>query len=322
MLMCFAFVAKSQDLHYSMFFNSPLNLNPALTGQFIGDQRIHANYRRQWYQWPVENQSFAVGGDIKLKNSEKPNFLSLGALINYDVAGDLNTKFTGFDVFGAYSFKVGKGYMTPGLNVGVGVRSYNTANGTLGEFWNGNSLVPGTAIDPLYQGNGGIDKLYVDANVGLNYRQVKSFRKFYDLGVSFNNLISPDVRFDENIGQESNLLSKINIYGMANWRVADKIDLLANALVSLQDPYREIVLNGQGKIYLNDEYTKALYLGAGIRLDDSWYPMIALQIEKLYVAFSYDLDIKEVNKGGGPEFAFRYIIASLPYTGKKPCPIY
>lgn len=321
-LWCFAFGANSQDLHFSMFFNSPLNLNPALTGQFIGDQRLHANYRRQWFNWPVENQNLTVGGDFKLKNSEKPNFLSLGALLNYDVAGDLNTSLTGLDAFGSYSIKVGNGYLTPGLNIGFGVRSFNTSNALLGEFWDGNSLTPGVAADPIHQGSDGLDKLYVDANVGLNYRQVKTFRKFFDLGISANNLISPDVRFDQSIGVESNLLPKFNIYGMGNWQVADKIDLLLNALVSLQNPYQEIVLNGQGKFYLNDQYSRALYLGAGIRLDDSWYPMIALEIDKLYVAFSYDLDIKEVQKGGGPEFAVRYIFAALPIAGKKPCPIY
>jgi len=37
-----------QDIHFSQFNNSPLNLNPGLTGSFIGDIRLVANLRNQW----------------------------------------------------------------------------------------------------------------------------------------------------------------------------------------------------------------------------------------------------------------------------------
>ena len=48
-LMCFpAVYGFGQELHFSQFHESPLNLNPANTGHFIGDWRISNNYRRQW----------------------------------------------------------------------------------------------------------------------------------------------------------------------------------------------------------------------------------------------------------------------------------
>ncbi len=313
---------KGQDLHYSMFFNSPLNLNPGLTGVFSGDQRYHANYRQQWYNWPVGYQSFDIGGDIKFQSDDNDNFFSLGALFNYDIAGDLDVKYNGFDLFGSYSIKAGSGYLTPGIGIGVGFRSYDSGNATLGEFWNGTELIPGSANDPLYLGNNQANLTFVDINAGLNYRFQKSFRKHLDLGFSLNNLLGASQVFNSAADYESDQLTKLNIYGLFNWKVGSKFDILANALYSDQGPYNEIVGNIQGKIYLTNELTTALFLGAGIRLDDAWYPMIAIQYNKLYAAFSYDIDIKEVQKGGGPEFAVRYIISSPPYAGKKPCPIY
>src|SRR3989344_3989144 len=40
--------ALAQDIHYSQFFASPLNLNPALTGFIQGNVRGVLNYRNQW----------------------------------------------------------------------------------------------------------------------------------------------------------------------------------------------------------------------------------------------------------------------------------
>jgi len=40
--------ANAQDNIYSQFFNAPIALNPALTGQFDGDLRVNMIYRNQW----------------------------------------------------------------------------------------------------------------------------------------------------------------------------------------------------------------------------------------------------------------------------------
>lgn len=43
-----AITASAQDHIYSQFYNAPLYLNPALTGQFEGDIRMNMIYRNQW----------------------------------------------------------------------------------------------------------------------------------------------------------------------------------------------------------------------------------------------------------------------------------
>src|SRR6201989_3030727 len=42
----------AQDHIYTQFFDSPIYLNPALTGQFEGDLRMNAIYRNQWTSIP------------------------------------------------------------------------------------------------------------------------------------------------------------------------------------------------------------------------------------------------------------------------------
>ena len=47
LLMLIAWTAKGQDFHFSQFYASPLNLNPALTGS-TELSRFGVNYRKQW----------------------------------------------------------------------------------------------------------------------------------------------------------------------------------------------------------------------------------------------------------------------------------
>ncbi|HNM24595.1 MAG TPA: type IX secretion system membrane protein PorP/SprF, partial [Saprospiraceae bacterium] len=43
-----AVAVQAQDIHFSQFYMSPLNLNPAMTGVMNCNHRIVANYRNQW----------------------------------------------------------------------------------------------------------------------------------------------------------------------------------------------------------------------------------------------------------------------------------
>ena len=42
------FDIHAQDRHFSQFFNSPIQLNPALAGVIDGTYRVNLNYRDQW----------------------------------------------------------------------------------------------------------------------------------------------------------------------------------------------------------------------------------------------------------------------------------
>ena len=43
-----SFGSQAQDAHLSMYDAAPMFLNPAMTGVFQGDWRLHAQYRTQW----------------------------------------------------------------------------------------------------------------------------------------------------------------------------------------------------------------------------------------------------------------------------------
>ena len=51
---------QSQDIHFSQYWNAPLNLSPALTGVSKEDTRIFGAYKNQWASVPVGYKTFAA----------------------------------------------------------------------------------------------------------------------------------------------------------------------------------------------------------------------------------------------------------------------
>jgi len=313
---------NGQDLHYSQFFNSPLNLSPGLTGVFDGEQRFHGNYKQQWKTVPVDYRSYDLGVDFNFKKPGKKEYFSLGALINYDQAGDLSLSLVGINVSGSYTLNLGENsYLTPGIGLSFASRSHDNGKAFTGNQWDGRTYDPSIPAEFI----GSESLTYFDVNAGLNYRWYKSFRTFIDFGVGVYHLTAPSDRFKPNANYTSKRPQLYSFYGMFNLYLTKDIDLILNGLASIQDSYREVVLNLQGKIYLNNFKTTALYLGGGMRFDDAWYPMFAISINNIYVGLSYDFNISDFDIAtdgkGGPEFSVRYIIAALP-TIYKPCLIY
>ncbi|WP_443945315.1 PorP/SprF family type IX secretion system membrane protein [Pedobacter sp. AW1-32] len=60
------FVGYTQDYIYSQFYNAPIYLNPALTGQFEGDIRLNALYRNQWTGLGGDFSYMTASGDLNL----------------------------------------------------------------------------------------------------------------------------------------------------------------------------------------------------------------------------------------------------------------
>ncbi|HWY12878.1 MAG TPA: PorP/SprF family type IX secretion system membrane protein [Bacteroidia bacterium] len=56
----------AQDIHFSQFYFSPLSLNPANTGNFLGDYRFAMNYRSQWREIQKAYKTVSLSGEANL----------------------------------------------------------------------------------------------------------------------------------------------------------------------------------------------------------------------------------------------------------------
>jgi type IX secretion system PorP/SprF family membrane protein len=79
---------RAQDYFYSQFYNQPLMINPALTGQFRGDFRVSGHYRSQWSALgePFLTPSAAFDSKV-IKQAGSRNYLAAGGYVLHDKAG-------------------------------------------------------------------------------------------------------------------------------------------------------------------------------------------------------------------------------------------
>src|ERR1035437_2435480 len=76
----------AQDIHFSQFDETPLQLNPANAGVHH-DIRIITNYKNQWQSVGSPYKTFAFSAEVKLLKKKKQN-LGLGIDFFNDKAGD------------------------------------------------------------------------------------------------------------------------------------------------------------------------------------------------------------------------------------------
>src|ERR1051325_1407398 len=110
------FDAKTQDIHFSQFYATPLTLNPAYTGNFTGDWRLAGIYRDQWRAISPAMMTAAASFDkiFTVFNHD----ISAGAVLVHDRSGDAKLNVTKIFLSGAYHLKISKHTLSGGLQLG------------------------------------------------------------------------------------------------------------------------------------------------------------------------------------------------------------
>ncbi|WP_235299004.1 PorP/SprF family type IX secretion system membrane protein [Portibacter marinus] len=320
------FEAKTQDIHYSQFYNSPLNINPALTGIFNGDIRVIGSIRDQWRSVPVSYTTFSGAFDMKYlpKKSDK-YFFGFGGILNYDQAGDSKLNISDLNLTGSYNYLVNKNnVLSAGILLGVASEGFNETELTFGNQWNGIEFNP---TSPTGENFDNFRYTYLETGAGANYRyQSDSTRTYANIGVGLFHLTRPSAEYIDL--ENPRLPVRTALTGQLNFQLTKAFDVQAHGLAQFQGPYREFVLGGLAKLYLNQTKGKVfrLDLGASYRTSKFIAPTLAIQYNQIYVGASYDINLGEFrsdfNGRGGPEVHVRYILTKVQALNQKPCPIY
>lgn len=323
-LMCWGI--NGQDLHYSQFYNSPLNLNPAKTGIFNGDQRYIASVRDQWRFVPIPWLTFSGTYDMKIYQDDSDHFFGVGGNFNYDRQGDSKINLSSLNLTGSYTRALNKqNLITAGLLLGFNSRGFNQETLTWDKQWDGVQFDPNLSSQEAFD----FERLsFLETGAGINYRWQKSERTKFDLGIGAYHLYEPSTAFYNNDQQK--LPRHYTFSGIGNIKLTRTVDIQVQAMHQIQDQYQETLLGGLGKFYINEKRGKEteLHLGVGYRTAGSWIPTLAVAFNSWYVSVSYDVDNTEFNQilespRGGPEVHVRYIIKKVkPITTRKVCPIY
>jgi type IX secretion system PorP/SprF family membrane protein len=329
--------SKAQDIHFSQFGNSPLNLSPGLTGVFGGDMRFTGNFRSQWRSVPVPytTASGSVESKVYWAKGKYDRFLTGALLVNFDRQGSLSLTSLQIGIPLSVTLPMGqKAFLTLGATPAFGQRSFGTKKATFDAQWQDSVFDPNADAreSQLFQ----TDNLkYFDLSAGANVRlQAPKKRTRIDLGAGWHHLNRPyhdfwSVTLDDpgNVRLED----KISVYGIGLAQLTDNIDFMAQGIFQQQGSYREIVYGGGFRLHLNRQPYKELALQIGVdyrhRYKDALVPHAELFYRTWQLGISYDMnflsDVELITNGrGGPELSLIYRIYRVkPLPKFKSCQI-
>lgn len=303
-----AFFAGAQDIHWSQFNDNPIFQNPANSGRFKGDYRIHGNYRDQWRSVTVPFSTFSFSGDARFDAIPK---FGLGALFFHDQAGDGKFKTVELQISPSYQFNLTSDFvhtLRAGLQLGMNHRQVNMDKFSFDAQFDGT----------IYNNSLPTNESYVNQKntnfslgTGLVYEWYKSDRKRISGGLALFNVNKPNQGF---YGLKVQRDMRFNLFAKGQFELNYDWDLLPTFQLNFQGKYKELILGSSVRYILIDrmgEY-RAVYFGAFYRNKDAGYLSAGLDYQNWYAGLSYDVNFSKLmpasNVRGGIELSVRYII--------------
>jgi type IX secretion system PorP/SprF family membrane protein len=329
-LMLTSVAVQAQDIHFSQFYMSPLNLNPAMTGVMNCNHRIVANYRNQWASILKNNayNTYSVSYDQKLPVG-RYDYFGVGGTLWGDKAGTSEFATLQARLSGSYAKKMGgyrrkAHYLVVGADAGVSQRSINS-QALQWPSQNNNGVydpmagAPEDIADPNF--------LFMDLSAGLLWFSVFNEDNNFYFGGAFSHLNRANVSFD---GENIPLYSKFTFHAGGEFMVAPRFGLVPGVVTFFQGPSFQVNAGNSFKFMLGNSrrYNQAFQIGAWARVSnklESGKLMDALILstrfdyENFTLGFSYDVNTSNLhaasNYNGAFEFSLVYKICGPERRG-------
>lgn len=314
----------SQDIHFSQFYDNPVIINPANTGNFSGNWRFISNFR---------NQTNSVNSPYKTTTLtfEHPVYYytekaSVGLIYINDFASD-NTLITNkIYLSTAYFRKISrKSYLHLGFQFGYVHKKYSMENLSFpDQFDMGTGLFNPNSQTSEYLENQ--KKSYLDLNWGLMWSRVTDILKI-ETGISMFHYNLPNESFFEN---SQNLPVKFNLHGYLIYTFENDIFLSPKMLYSIQKKASELLI-GSDIGYNFENNTKVFagtyFRGGFFRNSDAFIARFGLLYKNFEYSFNYDLELYSKRNNSFSKTAFELVIKYIrPLTEIKkttiPCEIF
>ena len=304
---------RSQDIHFSQFFETPLLRNPSLAGIFSGDIRIQSVYRSQWNNVTDAYRTASLNIEYKKPIGKADDFLTIGGQILYDKAGTI--ALTSIHLLPVLNYHKSLStdrnmYLSLGFMGGLIQRRIDQSKITT------NSQFNGSDYDPSLGNGENFNKTsysYLDASVGMSFNT--------QLGQNVNNNVYVGLAY-----QHLNKAHKVSFYGnpdiemIPKWvgslgvklHVGEESYCTMYGDYSKQGTYQETVVGMLYSYKLGDveDPKYVLHAGAFVRLKDALIPVVKLDFNHMAVSVSYDANISLLRSAsfghGGFEFALSY----------------
>ncbi len=292
-----------QDIHFSQYFNSPLNVNPAQTGNFEGDWRAVVNYRDQWSALNLPYRTTMASFDQQLSINHE--HLSVGGYLINDRSGNPVLKTNMVFISGAYYKTINNHHLSAGLQIGYVLKKIDQI--TLNENWvqSKGSFDPNQYPDDMLS--------YLDMNFGVNWKY-RINRFDLEAGFALFHINHPKESFFGDRSSRSPMRSVLDV--SAKTDIADGLYVKPGVLLYSLRGARDIMLGSQAGVAVqgNRYNVRDIHGGLYFRATnpaDALIAMLGVQVHKFAINFSYDVNVSSLNKYTNSRGAFEL---SIIYT--------
>lgn len=290
LIILFVSSIQAQDTHFSMFYKSPVMLNPANTGNFDGKWRAVTNYRKQgdFVYNPYSTNVLTIDAPVFIWN--KTGGLGITAVNDRTDDNTLNT--SSIQVTTSQFIKLSQNsFLHTGFGFAVANKSINMNSLTFpSQFDNSTGF-----FNPNFQNNEKFqtyNKWYVDLSVGVMWSYVFSKTKF-QIGAAMFHYNQPKLDF---VSDELRLKPKYQIHAYLEKEISNNLFIKPRILYTTTSKASETLLGTDFGVNFENEFFKKIYLGiycrGGIkRIFDATIFNLGFAYKHFNFNFNYDYAI-------------------------------
>lgn len=311
---------SAQDMYFSQFYNTPLYLNPALTGKINSKYRATAIYRTQYstVSSPAPFSTLGASFDMGLlRDRLNDDIFGVGMMFISDnqVGGLIRTQHIMLST--AYHKALGykkDHYLSAGFQFDMIHRSINLFGLEFEDQFEGTGFT-GVTAENFESGSIWIPNM----NVGIFWssRFGKSITTYG--GASLSNILNPAESFLLN--DQGDRKRRLSANAGMTIDINKKVLLSPNAMYILQGPSSLILAGSSAGINLSGKirpYETILYFGAWYNINGAIIGSTGVQYKGLQIGLSYDSNvgaIKNATKNFGA-FELSLIFVDKPISKK------
>ena len=308
---------EAQDAFVTQRFNTPLFVNPALTGNGEKINRLSFLYRDQWRSIPVPYVSAFINYDRKLIDKNN-NRLGGGLEFFYDRSGDgaLSTFHPTALLSYTRKFNEAKQAVSAGFNIGYYTQSIDAAKLQFDNQYDGSGFDPSLSSGEAF----GTSTNFVSMGVGINFMTMMGERSHLDIGGAVQNPHEPDKGLYADGSDPQQM--RYNAYATAELFMSPKWSITPSFHFQGQEKAKEYHASGYVSNYTRIKEMPFMWsLGGGYRVSDAAFAYAGVMFKDFLVGFSYDINSSDLamatnNKGGFEitlryEFEKRYVIDTI-----------
>ncbi|MEO1435084.1 MAG: PorP/SprF family type IX secretion system membrane protein [Bacteroidota bacterium] len=336
-LVCFLGNTKggAQDIHFSQFYLSPLNLNPAMTGVMSCQHRFVVNYRNQYASVLKSNafNTYSVSYDNRIPVGRYDNF-GWGFSLWGDVAGQ--SSFQTLEARGSFAYskrmsgyRKRSSYLSAGADFGLAQRSIDFLALQYGTQNNDGNFDPSL---PSFENFDVSNFMFFDMSAGMLWYTVLNETDNFYIGGVLSHLTRANQAFNRS-GDDQEfeaLYTKITLHAGGEFALTDRLGIVPGIVSFIQGPSMQINGGTSFKFRLGQGRNtyQAFHLGTWVRVSNTFTGGIhtdALILQTRFdynnfsLGLSYDVNVSSLrpasNSNGAYELSLVYKICQPERRG-------